>query len=170
MAFFMASRPHKNLIIVRRIADEHRQNDARIVPLDRGNFVDAAGVEEIQIARLKFNLTLLNTVFSRILVKSVLGNIWLDLLCPQTLVQNRLRTRIKFIRILQTQHTRKLVIKTVYSVISPCLSQPHAVNVWDGRVGCDNEYGKSQVHNGDHLVRMLSSPVCSVQDPTANYR
>ena len=97
--------------------------------------MDAARIEEIQIARLQRDLAVLHALGSRILVKAALGDVRLYFLSPQAAVQHSLHPRTRRIRILYAQHTGKLMGKTRHLVVEPLFAQDHMVDVRTIRVG-----------------------------------
>ena len=98
-------------------------------PCHRWDLVNAARIEEIQIARLKRDLAVLHAVRSGILVKTALGDIRLYLLGPQATVQHSLHPRARRIRVLHAQHAGKLVGKASHRIVEPLFAQDHVVDV-----------------------------------------
>ena len=86
-------------------------------PLHRWDLVDAARIEEIQIARLKRDLAVLHAVRSCIFVKTALGDIRLYLLGPQATVQHGLYPGTRRICVLNAEHAGKLVGKAGHLVV-----------------------------------------------------
>ncbi|MYB57650.1 MAG: hypothetical protein F4X51_14785 [Gemmatimonadetes bacterium] len=122
-------RPHVDFVVVFGIANEDGEHHPRIVPLHRRDLVDAARIEEIQIARLERDLAVRHDMRGRIFVKTALGDIRLYLLGPQTAMQHSLHPRSCGIRVLHTQHTGKLVGKARHLVVEPLFAQNDVVDV-----------------------------------------
>jgi hypothetical protein len=76
-------RPDEYFVIVRRISNKHCQDDAGACTLNGWYFVDTARVEKVEVALLKIDLIILDSIFSSVPVKRFFGDMRLDVLRPE---------------------------------------------------------------------------------------
>ena len=82
-----ALRPDVDLAVIFGIADEDGQHDSGVGSLDRGDLVDAAGVEEVEVARHEVDAVVFNVVLPGVFVKGICGDVGFDVFRPQAAMQ-----------------------------------------------------------------------------------
>ena len=81
------------------------------VPSTAGTSWMQRGVEEVEIARFKFDAALSDVVQPGVFVKGVFGNVGLDVFRPQAAMQDRLGRRPGLSRVLKAEDAGELVFE-----------------------------------------------------------
>ena len=127
------SGPDEDFTVVCGVADEYGQDDPGVGALQGWDLVDAAGVEEVEVARLQVHAAAGDPVFGRVVVEGALGDVGLDVLSPEAPMQDGLGAFALVGGVLEAENAGKLVLETGDGVVEALLAQGDVVDV--GSVG-----------------------------------